>query len=174
MAGPAAPENGPPPPLARTRTAPTRTPLVDDAEPGWNVVLMCRRHPRSQHPTGFTLIELVVVLIVLALAAALAAPSLRQPAPRESGLASLIIGSREAAARRGETIRLTISSSGSWVMEGAASAGEGPLQSGRLDPFPGLPLTLNVSPVGTCGFDARSASNAAVIRLDPLTCTLLD
>jgi prepilin-type N-terminal cleavage/methylation domain-containing protein len=136
---------------------------------------MAPRDSQGRRPVGFTLLELVVVLIVLALAAALAVPTLRrQPAPRGSELASLILGSREAAARRGETVRLTISSSGIWRMEGAASAGDAPFQSGRVEPFPGVPLTLNVSPVGICGFDARSASTASVIRLDPLTCTLLD
>jgi prepilin-type N-terminal cleavage/methylation domain-containing protein len=124
---------------------------------------------------GFTLLELVVVLVVLALAAALAAPALTRGAtPRESGLEALILGAREAAARRGETIHLTVLASGGWTMVGAASTRDEPIQSGRVDPFPGLPVTLIVSPVGSCGFDARSAAADSVIRLDPLTCTVLD
>ena len=134
-----------------------------------------RREPRRPTPGGFTLLELVVVLVLLALAAALAAPVLsRRAGHRESGLESLILGSREAAARRGETIHLSIAASGSWKMEGAGSTADGPIHSGRVDPFPGLPLTLIVSPVGSCGFDARSARAASTIRLDPLACTLLD
>ncbi len=126
-------------------------------------------------PGGFTLLELVVVLILLSLAAALAAPALRRGAgSRATGLESLILGSREAAARRGETIHLSVSSSGDWKMEGTGSRAEGPIQSGRLDSLPGLPFTLIVSPVGSCGFDAASAKADTVIRLDPLTCTLLD
>ena len=136
--------------------------------------MLSRPDPRPK-PAGFTLLELVVVLIVLTLAAALAMPALsRRPEPRDGELASLILGSREAAARRGETVHLSVSTTGTWKMEGAGSASEGPIQSGQVDPFPGLPLTLLVSPVGTCGFDARSAKAASVIRLDPMACTLLD
>jgi prepilin-type N-terminal cleavage/methylation domain-containing protein len=124
---------------------------------------------------GFTLLELVVVLIVLSLAAALAAPALtRHPDHRESGLAGLIVSAREAAARRGETVHLTIRGSGTWRLVGAASAGDAPIQSGKVDSFPGLPLTLIVSPVGSCGFDARSVKSAEVIRLDPLSCTIME
>ena len=122
---------------------------------------------------GFTLLELVVVLIVLSLAATVAIPALtRAPDHRESGLAALLTTSREAAARRGETIRLSIARSGTWRMEGMASSREAPIQTGQVDSFPGLPLTLIVSPVGSCGFDARSAGSASVVPLDPLTCTL--
>ena len=131
-----------------------------------------RRHDRR--PEGFTLLELVVVLVLLALAAGLAAPALRRAgAPRESGLEALLLGAREAAARRGETVRLTVSDSGAWSLEGAGSAADGPIQAGEVEPFRGVPLTLIVSPVGSCGFDARSARAAEVIPLDPLSCTLL-
>jgi prepilin-type N-terminal cleavage/methylation domain-containing protein len=132
-----------------------------------------RRDVAGRDTRGFTLLELVVVLIVLALAAALTAPALtRAPEHRESGLATLLTVSREAAALRGETIRLSIAGSGSWRMEGVTSAREAPIQTGQVDSFPGLPVTLIVSPVGSCGFDARSAGSAAEIPLDPLTCTL--
>jgi type II secretory pathway pseudopilin PulG len=129
---------------------------------------------RHRSSIGFTLLELVVVLVVLMLAAALAAPALvRPPDHRRSGLDALILGAREAAARRGETVRLSIDASGKWRLEGSASTAEAPVQSGEVEPFPGLPFTLIVSPVGSCGFDARSAAADSVVRLEPLTCTLL-
>ena len=133
-----------------------------------------RMPPRHRSSTGFTLLELIVVLVVLMLAAALAAPALvGTPDHRATGLDALILGAREAAARRGETVRLSIGASGEWRLEGSASTAKAPIQSGEVEAFPGLPFTLIVSPVGSCGFDARSAAADSVVRLDPLTCTLL-
>jgi prepilin-type N-terminal cleavage/methylation domain-containing protein len=128
----------------------------------------------SERPAGFTLLELVVVLVILALAATLAVPALNRAASgnHQNELSSLILGAREAAARRGETVYLSVSATGDWRLEGAASSKDEPLQSGTVDTFPGLPLTLIVSPVGTCGFDTRSGKAADLIRLNPLTCEL--
>jgi prepilin-type N-terminal cleavage/methylation domain-containing protein len=123
---------------------------------------------------GFTLIEMLVVLVLLGMAAALAAPALRSLDPPRPALSSLIPGARDAAARRGETVYLRIAKSGEWRMEGAASSGAGPLATGRVDPFPGLPLTIIVSPLGSCAFDLRSTEAARSIRLDPLTCKVDD
>jgi prepilin-type N-terminal cleavage/methylation domain-containing protein len=128
--------------------------------------------PRSTR--GITLIELIVVLVLIAMGASLAAPALlRREQTPEGGLAPLLVPARAAAARRGETVRLHISDAGEWRIDGAASAEAGPLSSGRVEPFPGLPLTLIVSPLGSCGFDARSAAAASAIRLDPLSCEIL-
>jgi hypothetical protein len=114
-------------------------------------------------------------MILLSLAAAIALPPLgRRTEPRRGELASLILLSQEAAARRGEAIHLEIAGSGVWTIQGSASRADGPIRAGRVDSFPGLPLTLLVSPVGSCGFDARSAQAAAEVRLDPLTCTPLE
>jgi prepilin-type N-terminal cleavage/methylation domain-containing protein len=131
--------------------------------------------PAAQRSSrGITLIELIVVLVLIAMGASLAAPALLRREPKAGGgLAPLIAPAREAAARRGETVRLHISDGGEWQIEGAASAEAGPLSSGRVEPFPGLPLTLIVSPLGSCGFDARSAAAASAIRLDPLSCEIL-
>jgi prepilin-type N-terminal cleavage/methylation domain-containing protein len=119
---------------------------------------------------GFTLIEMLVVLVLLGMAAALAAPALRSFRPARPAQGALIPGARDAAARRGETVYLRIAESGEWRMEGAASSDAGPLATGRVEPFPGLPLTIIVSPLGSCAFDLRSAQAAHLIRLDPLTC----
>jgi prepilin-type N-terminal cleavage/methylation domain-containing protein len=123
-----------------------------------------------RHSGGFTLIEMLVVLVLLGMAAALAAPALRSFRPARPALGSLIPGARDAAARRGETVYLRIAESGEWRMEGATSSTAGPLATGRVDPFPGLPLTIIVSPLGSCAFDLRSTQAGRLIRLDPLTC----
>jgi prepilin-type N-terminal cleavage/methylation domain-containing protein len=119
---------------------------------------------------GFTLIETLVVLVLLAMAAALVAPTIRSVLPGGTGLSALVPEARKAAARRGETIYLRIRESGDWRMEGAASTG--PFATGRVDPFPGLPLTLIVSPRGSCAFDPHSSKAARSFRLDSLTCKL--
>jgi prepilin-type N-terminal cleavage/methylation domain-containing protein len=122
-----------------------------------------------RHSGGFTLVEMLVVLVLLGMAAALAAPAVRSLRPPRPVLSSLIPNSRDAAARRGETVYLRIMASGKWRMEGASS-GASPLATGQVDPFPGLPLTIIVSPLGSCAFDLRSTRAARSIRLDPLTC----
>jgi prepilin-type N-terminal cleavage/methylation domain-containing protein len=126
-------------------------------------------------PRAFSLLELIVVMVVLSLGAALAVAALgRRTAPRESELASLILLSREAAARRGETIHLEIAASGAWTIQGSASRADGPIRAGQVSRFPGLPLTLIVSPIGSCGFDVRSSKAASDVRIDPLTCSVLE
>ncbi len=129
------------------------------------------RFARCHRHVGFTLVEVIVVLVLLGLAAALAAPAFlsREPAA-ESQLAAVVRGSRELAERRGEVVHLRVRSSGEWRVEGAASASAGTLAQGRLDDFAGPRFTLVVSPIGTCAFDVRSAGAANVIAIDPLTC----
>ena len=127
-----------------------------------------RRVPRPRR--GFTLIELLVVLVLMGLAAALDAPALRPPRPPRPALESLLATARETAVRRGETVHLRIDASGAWQLDGAASPTDGAIATGRIDPFPALPLTLVVSPLGSCAFDARTAARARDIALDPLAC----
>ncbi len=129
------------------------------------------RFARCHRHVGFTLVEVIVVLVLLGLAAALAAPAFlgREPAP-ESQLAAIVRGARELAERRGEIVHLRVSSAGEWQVEGAASPSAGTLAEGRLDDFAGPRFTLVVAPIGTCAFDVRSAGAANVIAIDPLTC----
>ena len=121
---------------------------------------------------GFTLLELVVVLVLLGLTAAVAAPALRGPPSAAAGLESLLPTAREAAVRRGETVYLRVAESGDWRLAGASSAADTAIASGRVAPFAGLPLVLAVSPLGSCALDAASAQRAGHPQLDPLTCTV--
>lgn len=124
---------------------------------------------------GYTLIEMIVVLVIMGLAAALVAPTIfRSPAyDRQRQLTTLISVARDAAAKRGEVIYTSIQPNGAWTMEGGGLPLEGELTHGRMDPLSTAPLTLIVSPVGSCSFDVRStAAAAAAVRLDPLTCDI--
>jgi len=121
--------------------------------------------------TGFTLVEILVVLILMGLAAALVAPALIAPR-REPDLKTLLGRARDAAARRGEMVYLQIEPSGTWRLEGGANPLEGTLASGRIEPFLTAPATLVVSPLGSCAFDVRSDAAAQVVALDQLTCEI--
>jgi prepilin-type N-terminal cleavage/methylation domain-containing protein len=132
-----------------------------------------REAERAAASGGFTLVEMLVVLVLIGLAAALAAPALRQSRPERPPLSRLIPAAREAAARRGEVVQLRIAASGDWRLDGAASSAPEPIASGRVDAFPGLPLTLVVSPIGSCAFDARSRAAARAMPLDPLACEVI-
>jgi prepilin-type N-terminal cleavage/methylation domain-containing protein len=120
---------------------------------------------------GFTLIELLVVVVLMGLAVALVAPALIPGRPDESALSSVVRSARDAAARRQEVLYLRIDRAGNWLLEGAASPSAGVLASGRVEGVAG-PMTLVLSPVGTCGFDVRSLAAAPTISLDPLTCEI--
>ena len=121
---------------------------------------------------GFTLVEMLVVLILMGLAAALVAPALLAPGRSTSSLKDLVASAREAAARRGEVVYLTIEPTGQWRLEGGANPLEGTLAAGRVQPFFAAPVTLVVSSLGSCAFDVRSAAAASAVALEPLTCEI--
>lgn len=126
----------------------------------------------SRH-TGFTLVELLVVLIVMSLAAALVAPAILSRRQDDSALKALVASARAAAARRGEILYLHLEPTGRWRLEGGANLLEGTLATGQLPPLVPVSVTLVVSPIGSCAFDVKSAAVAtAAVALEPLTCEL--
>jgi prepilin-type N-terminal cleavage/methylation domain-containing protein len=124
---------------------------------------------------GYTLIEMLVVLVIMGLAAALVAPVLLRPTTydRQRQLTAVVQAARITAANRGEVIYVRIEPTGQWHMEGGGLPIEGDVARGRMNRLSAAPLTLIVSPIGSCAFDVRStAAAAAVVQLDPLTCQL--
>ena len=122
---------------------------------------------------GFTLLELIVVLILLGLASALVAPVLvfrDSDNPREA-LSSVVLGARKLAMRRGETLELRVGPDGRWRVTALTPRRVEALAVGELreDPLPPA-FALLISPLGSCGFDVWSAPAATTISIDPLTC----
>jgi prepilin-type N-terminal cleavage/methylation domain-containing protein len=128
-----------------------------------------REMPRR---SGFTLLELLVVLILMGLVAALVAPALLPHHHDQSALNALLGSAREVAAQRGEVVNVHIDPTGEWRMEAGAAPLQASLASGRIQPFFHVAVTLMVSPLGSCGFDVRSAAALGARALDPLTCEM--
>ncbi len=124
-----------------------------------------------RHRSGFTLIEMLVVLILMGLVAVLVVPAL-VPRHHQSPLNALLVSAREVAARRGEVVYVHIDPTGDWRMEAGANPHQAALATGRVEPFFTAAVTLMVSPLGSCGFDVRSAAAVGADLLDPLTCEM--
>jgi prepilin-type N-terminal cleavage/methylation domain-containing protein len=127
--------------------------------------------PQAFRRRGFTLLEVIIVLLLMALATALVAPAItsREPRTRDE-LAALLRMARLAAVRRGEIVTVTVAASGRWRLDGDASAASGPIASGQLGAKPAAALTVAVSPLGACAPALDSASTVLLASVDPLTC----
>src|SRR2546428_6113690 len=121
-----------------------------------------------RHRSGFTLIEIVVVLILMGLVAVLVAPALFPRHHDQSALNALLVSAREVAARRGEVVYLHIDPTGEWRMEGGAEPRQGPPATGRGPSVFTAAVTLMVSPLRSCGFDVRGAGAGGCRGLEPL------
>ena len=120
--------------------------------------------------SGYTLLEVIVVLVLLTIAAAVVAPSLYPPRLNDpASLGSVIGRGREAAVRRGELVRLHIGGTGFWQL----SAGSTPetLMAGRLQGTTEGSIDLVFSPLGSCGAAPEVPPQIAA-EIDPLTCEM--
>lgn len=125
-----------------------------------------KSHPRS----GYTLLEVIVVLVLLAVAAAVVAPSLLYSRPDQSSpWQTLVSQARAASVRRGVVVRLTIDRSGVWQATTGSGSELELIMTGRLADSPGAVADLLFSPLGTCGPAAPSGPET-LADYDPLTC----
>jgi len=119
---------------------------------------------------GYTLLEVIVVLLLLSIAATVVAPRLLFPkSDQASALRTTINNAREAAVGRGEMVRLRIDRSGAWQATAEGSPPTELLMSGRLSETRGA-VDLLFSPLGTCAPTLETLPAAALAAFDPLTC----
>jgi prepilin-type N-terminal cleavage/methylation domain-containing protein len=118
---------------------------------------------------GYTLLEVIVVLVLLTLAASVVAPVFVAPRDPAAAAVGVIGRARALAIRRAEALELRIEPSGAWRLDGVASAQAGALVTGTISPAPRVAITLLFSPLGSCAPDAVTTV-APLMRLDPLTC----
>jgi len=107
--------------------------------------------PRSgRSRRGVTLLELIVVLALLGLVFAIAAPAFIVPIPvRASDLGAALATARRAAILRGEPVTLAIDAAGAWRVDGDASPAALPIAAGTTAASTGR-MRVRISPLGTC------------------------
>ena len=118
---------------------------------------------------GYTLLEVIVVLVLLTVAASMVAPAFVAPHDPAAATVRVIGQARALAIRRAEALELRIEPSGAWRLDGVASRQAGALATGTISPAPRVAMTLLFSPLGSCAPDVVTTV-ATVMHLDPLTC----
>ncbi|MEJ2184668.1 MAG: prepilin-type N-terminal cleavage/methylation domain-containing protein [Gemmatimonadota bacterium] len=119
-------------------------------------------------PSGVTLVELLVVLLVMGLTTALVVPSLIVPEPsREPPVNALLARVVDMAAAREQPLELQVHADGHWQVfaDGAREA----LAEGTFPDRASQPFVLLVSSLGTCGPEPGAS---LPFDLDPLTCAV--
>jgi prepilin-type N-terminal cleavage/methylation domain-containing protein len=108
-----------------------------------------RRSPAHSRP-GVTLLELIVVLALLGLLLAVAAPAFVIPSEKkESELAVVLAAAQRAAILRAEPVTLIVSENGNWRVDSPSTANTSPIATGTLARSAGG-LRVQISPLGTC------------------------
>jgi prepilin-type N-terminal cleavage/methylation domain-containing protein len=112
---------------------------------------------RRRIRAGVTLLELIVVISLMGLVLAIAAPSFIAPAPeRKSELTSVLETARRSASLRGEPVTLSVDDAGAWRIDGDATPTASPIGAGTLGSRIGA-FRVRVSPLGTCVSDVARA-----------------
>ncbi|MCC6316755.1 MAG: prepilin-type N-terminal cleavage/methylation domain-containing protein [Gemmatimonadaceae bacterium] len=112
---------------------------------------------------GVTLVELVLVLAVLGVGAALVLPTFITPRPAQATLASVAQQARARAIATAQPLTLRLAADGRWLL--AASGGERQTMDSGAIAEPG-PVVLDVSPLGAC-----TIRFGRVLRWDAARCS---
>ncbi|MGH9204866.1 MAG: pilus assembly FimT family protein [Vicinamibacterales bacterium] len=127
--------------------------------------LPTNRHAQFRTVNGFTLLEIVVTLVLLGLAATLVAPVFRRDTSPDGDVNAIVASARESAVRRAQTLMLRVDDRGAWRLTpigDTTSIGAGFLSENATA------LTLRISPLGAC-FNEGSAPAAQ--NWDAIACT---
>jgi prepilin-type N-terminal cleavage/methylation domain-containing protein len=126
----------------------------------------CARHPA---PPGFTLLEIIVVLLVIGVAFALAAPAFPNRSPETDPLQRVLDLTRRTAVHHAEALALSVTADGQWRIDSRTSTDVTPIGSGTLSSYHGGAVTVKASALGACTVETVTSR----IQLDPVRCRLL-
>ena len=92
-----------------------------------------------------TLLELVVALVLMGMAAGLVLPAIATPPASEPDFDSVLRASRTSAIGRAQQLTLTVDGSGRWVLRSHESALDSGIVRGASSP-----MTMAISALGQC------------------------
>ncbi len=119
---------------------------------------------------GFTIVEVVIVLMLVGIALTLAAPGFVRPVGKsEDSMQQIVDFSRRAALERAQSLLLAVGEGGAWSLT-EHGAPDRPLATGALL-SPSEPLQVTISPVGIC-IPAEDSPSGSVM-IDPVTCSVV-
>jgi prepilin-type N-terminal cleavage/methylation domain-containing protein len=124
-----------------------------------------KRHGRYR-ASGLTLLEILITLIVLGLAAALVVPVFRADTLPDDDLRAVLAGARETAVRRAQTLVLSVNQRGTWKI--AAAHDSTTIASGQFGDGTG-DLRIRVNPLGAC----LNESGTVAITVDAVGCSVV-
>lgn len=105
---------------------------------------------RRRASAGFTLIEVAVTMLVLALVAALTLPSLSPVRREEATMAATVRTAADVAVRRSQWVTLRVAPDGYWSVRGDLDVDTASLASGHTTARIDAPLVVRLSPLGAC------------------------
>jgi prepilin-type N-terminal cleavage/methylation domain-containing protein len=122
---------------------------------------------------GFTLLEALVVLVLLATLSALAAPALiPQATGREGDGQRVVDEARRTALRRGAAVTVSFEADGRWTIRGGGFGESAVLAAGTLGSDAPVPLRLHVSALGACTVQGFGAAPTPRVSVDPVRCRI--
>lgn len=124
------------------------------------------RTPYGPARYGMTLLELVIALAIMGLAAALAAPMLSRSSTEDTGVVSVVARARRQAIQHAEPLRVRIARDGAWAVQSQQRGVV--VDSGSLS-TDGMPMDLLIDALGRCTPTGAMTIDTA---LDPLTCVV--
>jgi prepilin-type N-terminal cleavage/methylation domain-containing protein len=123
---------------------------------------------------GYTLLELLVVLVIMGIVAGLVVPALHLPRAASSDLASVVALARQAAAQRDEVLTLRVSATGAWGLEEGSALSAHSIARGVMPAPHAGSFALILSPSGACAPEAATTRVATTLQLDALSCEIRD
>ncbi len=121
--------------------------------------------------SGLTLIEVMIVIAILAIIAAIVYPNVfrQQPTPAASEM-TVVEQAKALAIARAEPLRVSIERDGTWQIVSDAAPGSTPLASGSLSEAPPQALVLRVTELGAC-LPVEGATAIEGAAVDAVSCS---